>query len=107
MFISGAGETELLVVMCRTGEAGPKGISAIAIPANTTGVSYGKAEDKMGWNSQPTAQVIFENCKVPIKNLIGKEVLINQVGCYGINLGKIDFYLSEDNIKEKSSSFKI
>jgi 5'-nucleotidase len=44
---------------------------------------------------------------VKVKNLIGKEVLINQVGCYGINLGKIDFYLSEDNIKEKSSSFKV
>ncbi|SHH76941.1 acyl-CoA dehydrogenase family protein [Ferrimonas marina] len=73
MFISGAGETELLVVMCRTGEAGPKGISAIAIPADAEGIVYGKAEEKMGWNAQPTRLVTFDNVRVPVANLLGQE----------------------------------
>lgn len=73
MFISGAGVTDLLVVMCRTGEAGPKGISAIAIPANAKGVSYGKPEDKMGWNAQPTAQIAFDEVRVPVNHLLGEE----------------------------------
>ena len=63
MFISGAGETDVLVVMARTGsqEEGAKGISAFAVPADLAGVSYGKNEDKMGWNSQPTRAISFEN----------------------------------------------
>ena len=51
--------------MARTGEAGPKGISAFAVPADSPGIRFGKKERKMGWNSQPTAQVIFEDCRVP------------------------------------------
>ncbi|MEF8527598.1 acyl-CoA dehydrogenase family protein, partial [Escherichia coli] len=54
MFISGAGDTDMLVVMARTGGPGAKGISAIAVPAGTPGIRYGKKEEKMGWNSQPT-----------------------------------------------------
>lgn len=73
MFISGAGSTELLVVMCRTGDAGPKGISAIAIPADAAGISYGKAEDKMGWNAQPTREITFDKVRVPVTNLLGEE----------------------------------
>ncbi|MCW3174119.1 acyl-CoA dehydrogenase family protein [Shewanella subflava] len=90
MFISGAGETELLVVMCRTGEAGPKGISAIAIPANTTGVSYGKAEDKMGWNAQPTRLISFENVRVPVANLLGEEGQGFTFAMKGLDGGRIN-----------------
>lgn len=73
MFISGAGETELLVVMCRTGDHSPKGISAIAVPADTKGISYGKAENKMGWNAQPTRLVTFDNVRIPADHLLGNE----------------------------------
>ncbi|QIR14924.1 acyl-CoA dehydrogenase family protein [Shewanella aestuarii] len=90
MFISGAGETELLVVMCRTGEAGPKGISAIAIPANTQGVSYGKAEDKMGWNAQPTRMINFENVRVPVANLLGEEGQGFTFAMKGLDGGRIN-----------------
>ncbi|WP_028115913.1 acyl-CoA dehydrogenase family protein [Ferrimonas senticii] len=73
MFISGAGSTEMLVVMARTGEAGPKGISAFAVPADSAGIEYGKAEEKMGWNAQPTRLVSFDNVRVPAVNLLGQE----------------------------------
>ncbi|MBO9492180.1 acyl-CoA dehydrogenase family protein [Endozoicomonas sp. G2_1] len=73
MFISGAGETDVLVVMVRTGEPGPKGISALVIPADAEGIVYGKAEEKMGWNAQPTRLVTFDNVKVSIDNLLGNE----------------------------------
>ncbi|WP_299811356.1 acyl-CoA dehydrogenase family protein [uncultured Shewanella sp.] len=73
VFISGAGATDLLVVMCRTGESGPKGISAIVVPADAAGVIYGKAEDKMGWNAQPTREITFENVRVPVAYLLGEE----------------------------------
>lgn len=59
--------------MCRTGESGPKGISCILVEDKTPGLHFGKKEKKVGWNSQPTCQVIFEDCKVPVSNLIGKE----------------------------------
>ncbi|MGI5310059.1 acyl-CoA dehydrogenase family protein [Rheinheimera sp. WS51] len=73
MFISGAGETEVLVVMARTGEAGPKGISAFVVPADAKGVIYGKAEEKMGWNAQPTRLITFEDVRIPAHNLLGNE----------------------------------
>jgi alkylation response protein AidB-like acyl-CoA dehydrogenase len=73
MFISGAGETEVLVVMARTGEAGPKGISAFVVPADAKGVIYGKAEEKLGWNAQPTRLITFEDVRIPAHNLLGKE----------------------------------
>jgi alkylation response protein AidB-like acyl-CoA dehydrogenase len=73
MFISGAGETEVLVVMARTGEAGPKGISAFIVPADAAGVIYGKAEEKMGWNAQPTRLITFVDVRIPAHYLLGKE----------------------------------
>ncbi|MAD73993.1 MAG: acyl-CoA dehydrogenase [Rheinheimera sp.] len=73
MFISGAGSTEVLVVMARTGEAGPKGISAFIVPADAKGVIYGKAEEKMGWNAQPTRLITFEDVRVPAHYLLGNE----------------------------------
>ncbi|AVF73652.1 acyl-CoA dehydrogenase family protein [Vibrio alginolyticus] len=72
-FISGAGETDVLVVMARTGEAGAKGVSAFVVPAQTGGISYGRKEPKMGWNSQPTRAVTFENVVIPASHLLGEE----------------------------------
>ncbi|MCG9711755.1 acyl-CoA dehydrogenase family protein [Shewanella insulae] len=90
MFISGAGSTELLVVMCRTGEAGPKGISAIAIPADAAGISYGKAEDKMGWNAQPTREITFDKVRVPVSNLLGEEGQGFTFAMKGLDGGRIN-----------------
>ncbi|EHK0032076.1 acyl-CoA dehydrogenase family protein [Vibrio parahaemolyticus] len=72
-FISGAGETDVLVVMARTGEAGAKGVSAFVVPAQADGISYGRKEPKMGWNSQPTRAVTFENVVTPASHLLGEE----------------------------------
>ncbi|TOB19299.1 acyl-CoA dehydrogenase family protein [Vibrio parahaemolyticus] len=72
-FISGAGETDVLVVMARTGEAGATGVSAFVVPAQADGISYGRKEPKMGWNSQPTRAVTFENVVIPASHLLGEE----------------------------------
>ena len=72
-FISGAGVSDLYVVMVRTGAAGPRGVSALIVEKGTPGLSFGANERKMGWRSQPTAQVNFDNCRVPIDNRIGEE----------------------------------
>lgn len=72
-FISGAGSTDILIVMARTGGEGAKGISCFAIPANLPGISYGRKEEKMGWNSQPTRAITFENVQIPEENRIGEE----------------------------------
>ena len=72
-FISGAGASDIYVVMVRTGEAGPRGISALVVEKDAPGLSFGANEHKMGWRNQPTAQVNFDNCRVPIANRIGDE----------------------------------
>jgi alkylation response protein AidB-like acyl-CoA dehydrogenase len=72
-FISGAGFSDLYVLMCRTGEEGPKGVSTVLVEDGAKGLSFGKLEDKMGWRAQPTAIVAFDNCKVPVENRIGPE----------------------------------
>ncbi len=72
-FISGAGAVDYYIVMARTGDAGPSGVSAILVPANTPGLSVGANERKMGWHAQPTRSVTFQDCKVPLGNLVGKE----------------------------------
>lgn len=90
MFISGAGETDMLVVMARTGEAGAKGISAIAIPADLDGIIYGKAEEKLGWNAQPTRLITFDNVKVPIENLLGEEGEGFKIAMKGLDGGRIN-----------------
>jgi len=72
-FISGAGTSDVYVVMARTGEAGPRGISAFVVDLGTPGLSFGAQEKKMGWNSQPTAIVSFDDCRIPAANLLGKE----------------------------------
>lgn len=90
MFISGAGETDVLVVMVRTGEAGPKGISAVVIPANAEGIIYGKAEEKMGWNAQPTRLVTFEDVRIPAHNLLGDEGQGFTFAMKGLDGGRIN-----------------
>jgi len=72
-FISGGGASDVYVCMVRTGGEGPGGISCIVVEKGTPGLSFGKQEKKLGWNSQPTAAVIFDNCRVPIDNLVGNE----------------------------------
>ena len=90
VFISGAGSTDVLVVMVRTGETGPKGISALAIPADLDGVIYGKAEEKLGWNAQPTRQITFDNVKVPVENLLGNEGEGFSMAMKGLDGGRIN-----------------
>ncbi len=72
-FISGAGTSDVYVVMVRTGGDGPKGISTVLVDKGTPGLSFGAQERKMGWNSQPTAIVNFEDCKIPVENRVGEE----------------------------------
>lgn len=90
MFISGAGETDVLVVMVRTGEAGAKGISALTIPADAEGIHYGKAEEKLGWNAQPTRLVTFEDVKVPVDHLLGNEGEGFSFAMKGLDGGRIN-----------------
>lgn len=73
VFISGAGSTDVLVVMARTGGEGAGGISAFMVPADTPGVRYGKAEEKLGWHSQPTREVVFNQVRIPAKYRLGEE----------------------------------
>jgi alkylation response protein AidB-like acyl-CoA dehydrogenase len=72
-FISGAGASDLYVAMVRTGGEGPKGVSCVVVENGAPGLSFGKKEKKMGWNSQPTALVNFEDCRVPVANRLGAE----------------------------------
>ncbi|WP_069301659.1 acyl-CoA dehydrogenase family protein [Neptunicoccus sediminis] len=72
-FISGGGYSDAYIVMCRTGEDGPKGISAVVVENGAEGLSFGALEDKMGWRSQPTSEVQFDDCKIAADNLIGEE----------------------------------
>lgn len=90
VFISGAGETDVLVVMLRTGNTGPKGISALVIPADAEGVSYGKKEEKMGWNAQPTRMINFDNVRVPRENLLGTEGQGFAIAMEGLDGGRIN-----------------
>ena len=90
VFISGAGETDVLVVMLRTGDAGPKGISALLVPADAEGISYGKKEDKMGWNAQPTRMVTFDNVRVPVANRLGSEGQGFAIAMEGLDGGRIN-----------------
>ncbi len=91
-FISGAGSTDVLVLMARTGEAasGASGISAFAVPADTPGISYGKKEQKMGWNSQPTRTISFDNVRIPVENLLGREGEGFKIAMKGLDGGRIN-----------------
>jgi len=89
-FISGAGTSDVYAVMCRTGEDGPKGISCILVEKDTPGLSFGESEKKLGWNSQPTAMVNFDDCKVPAENLVGAEGEGFRIAMAGLDGGRIN-----------------
>lgn len=89
-FISGAGATDVYVTMVRTGEDGPKGISTIVVPKDAPGLSFGGNEFKMGWNAQPTRTVIFDNCRVPIENLLGEEGTGFRIAMAGLDGGRLN-----------------
>ena len=89
-FISGGGVSDLYVVMARTGEAGPKGISALVVEKGAEGLSYGAQERKMGWNCQPTAQVNFDNLRVPVANRIGAEGEGFRIAMAGLDGGRVN-----------------
>lgn len=89
-FISGAGFSDLYVLMCRTGDDGPKGVSTLLVENGTKGLSFGKAEDKMGWRAQPTAIVNFEDCHVPAENRIGPEGQGFKYAMKGLDGGRLN-----------------
>ena len=89
-FISGAGTSDVYVVMARTGGAGPKGVSAFVVEKDYPGISFGAQEKKMGWNAQPTAQVNFDDCRVPEANRIGEEGEGFKFAMAGLDGGRIN-----------------
>lgn len=89
-FISGGGYSEAYLAMVRTGEDGPKGISAMIIEDGAAGLSFGATEDKMGWRAQPTAQVQFDNCAVPAENLVGEEGKGFRYAMVGLDGGRLN-----------------
>ncbi|MBC9033566.1 acyl-CoA dehydrogenase family protein [Sphingomonas sp. JC676] len=89
-FISGGGENEVYVVMVRTGEEGPKGISCLVIEKDMPGVSFGAQEKKLGWHSQPTAAVILEDVRVPVENLVGAEGEGFRIAMMGLDGGRLN-----------------
>lgn len=89
-FISGAGENELYLAMVRTGGEGPKGISCLVIEKDMKGVTFGAQERKLGWHSQPTAQVHFDHVRVPVENLVGEEGQGFRIAMQGLDGGRIN-----------------
>src|SRR5690606_1031297 len=78
------------VVMARTGEGGPKGISAFVVPTTTPGITYGENEKKMGWNTQPTRIINFDNVEIPAENLLGEEGEGFKIAMKGLDGGRIN-----------------
>src|SRR5712671_5065051 len=89
-FISGGGRSDLYVTMVRTGDAGPKGISCLVVANGTPGLSFGKKERKLGWNTQPTAMVNLADCRVPIANRIGAEGEGFAIAMMGLDGGRLN-----------------
>lgn len=89
-FISGGSTSDVYVCMVRTGDASPKGISCLLIEKDRPGLSFGKLEEKMGWHSQPTSMVFFEDCRVPVTNLIGEEGSGFKMALSALNGGRIN-----------------
>ena len=89
-FISGAGASDIYIVMARTGAAGAKGISAFIVPKDSVGLSFGANEKKMGWNAQPTRTVMFDNVRVPAENLIGQEGIGFKIAMSALDGGRLN-----------------
>ena len=123
-FISGAGETDVLIVMARTGGLGASGISAFAIDAKLPGIQYGRKELKMGWNSQTTRQITFENVRIPLDALMGELGEGFKIAMRGLDGGRIniatcsvgaaqgamdvarDYLLTREQFKQPLASFQ-
>ena len=93
-FISGGSYSDAYIVMSRTGDDSPKGISAVIVEKGAEGLSYGALEDKMGWRAQPTAQVQFDNCKIPADNLLGDEGRGFSYAMAGLDGGRLNIAAS-------------
>src|SRR5215469_16685382 len=89
-FISGGGSSDLYVCMVRTGDSGPKGISCLVVEKGAKGLSFGKKEEKLGWHSQPTRAVIFDDCRVPAANRLGKEGEGFSIAMMGLDGGRLN-----------------
>src|SRR5215813_9892017 len=89
-FISGGGVSDIYVCMVRTGGSGAKGISCLVVDKGAPGLSFGKKERKLGWNSQPTAMVIFEDCRVPVANRLGAEGDGFKIAMMGLDGGRLN-----------------
>ncbi len=89
-FISGAGTSALYIVMARTAETGHHGITAFLVPGDAPGLSFGRSEKKMGWNAQPTSQVVFKNVRVPASNMLGEEGSGFGIAMKGLNGGRLN-----------------
>jgi alkylation response protein AidB-like acyl-CoA dehydrogenase len=89
-FISGSSVSDVYVTMVRTGGAGPKGISCLVVEKDMPGLSFGKKERKLGWNTQPTAMVIFEDCRVPVANRLGEEGDGFKIAMMGLDGGRLN-----------------
>jgi alkylation response protein AidB-like acyl-CoA dehydrogenase len=89
-FISGGSVSDLYVTMVRTGAAGPRGITCVVVEKDAPGLSFGKKERKLGWNTQPTAMVIFEDCRVPIANRLGEEGDGFKIAMMGLDGGRLN-----------------
>ena len=89
-FISGGGVSDVYLCMVRTGDASHRGISCILVEKDTPGLSFGKLENKMGWHSQPTTMVFFENCRVPVSNLVGEEGIGFKIALSALTGGRIN-----------------
>jgi alkylation response protein AidB-like acyl-CoA dehydrogenase len=89
-FISGAGSTDVLVAMVRTGEPGARGISCVLVPAQSPGITYGRKEEKMGWNCQPTRTIHFDRVRVPVSHRLGEEGEGFAIAMKGLDGGRIN-----------------
>jgi len=93
-FISGAGVSDVYIVMARTGGPGARGVSAFIVEKSTPGLSFGANEKKMGWNAQPTRAVIFDDCRIPLANLLGAEGAGFKIAMAGLDGGRLNISAS-------------
>lgn len=89
-FISGGSTSDLYAVMVRTGDASPKGITCVLVEKDRAGLSFGKREEKLGWHSQPTTTVFFENCRIPVTNRVGEEGMGFKIALNALNGGRVN-----------------
>jgi alkylation response protein AidB-like acyl-CoA dehydrogenase len=104
-WVSGGGATDVLIVMARTGEAGPKGISSFVVETSSKGISYGENEKKMGWNSQPTRIINLDEVEVPARNLLGEEGMGFKIAMQGLDGGRINIATCSVGAAQASLSY--